>query len=365
MKTSGNALRFPQCARALAGFFGMPALVHHPHANRVGRDGWAQGAALVAVILGSWLSWQLPPAFGEEPLSADAPRVLVVVGAAGAPEYATAFRQWADRWQQACQRSRGVCQVIGLDPPSDMSDRERLKAALTSLVGDSRQPAWIVLLGHGTYNGRVARFNLQGPDVSASDLSQWLSDVTRPTVIVDCSACSGPFLAELSGPQRVIVTATQSGHEYNYARYGDYLSAAIADPSADLDKDEQTSLWEAYLVAGARLREFYARSARLATEHPLLDDNADRRGTPADWFQGLRPVKRPPEGGQLDGALARQLVLAPAAREQQFTREQVERRDELEREIAALRSRRATLEEAEYFRQLEPLLVELARLYRP
>ena len=39
-------------------------------------------------------------------------------------------------------------------------------------------------------------------------------------------------------------------------------------------------------------------------------------------------------------------------------------RDKLELEVEALRARKAKLPEAEYYAQLEPLLVKLARLYQ-
>ena len=96
-----------------------------------------------------------------------------------------------------------------------------------------------------------------GPDIAPADLREWLADSTCPVAIINGTSSSGPFLAELSGPRRVVITATKSGHEYNFAHFGDYLSAAIGDSAADLDKDEQTSLLEAYLLAGAKVREFY------------------------------------------------------------------------------------------------------------
>ena len=69
------------------------------------------------------------------------------------------------------------------------------------------------------------------------------------------------------------------------------LSEAIADPAADLDKDGQTSLLEAWLAAAQRTADFYKNEERLATEHSLLDDNGDGLGTPPDWFQGVRVVQ--------------------------------------------------------------------------
>lgn len=134
------------------------------------------------------------------------------------------------------------------------------------------------------------------------------------------------------------------------------------DPAADLDKDEQTSLLEAYLLASSRLREFYKKEGRLATEHALLDDNGDKLGTPADWFQGLRVVKRSKAGAAADGSLARQFVLVRSPREEQIPATIREQRDALERQLAELRERKGTLPAADYFAQLEALLVQLAKL---
>ena len=199
--------------------------------------------------------------------------------------------------------------------------------------------------------------------MSAAELAQWLKPIERPLAIVNCASSSGPFLNELSGPNRVVITATKSGNEFNFARFGDYLSSAISDPRADLDKDEQVSLLEAFLLAASGVREFYAREGRLETEHPLLDDNGDRLGTRADWFRGVRAVKSAQNGARLDGVRAGQMHLIRGPREQQLSAEVHEKRDTIELDLARLRERKPDLAEDEYFRLLEPLLVELARLY--
>jgi hypothetical protein len=222
---------------------------------------------------------------------------------------------------------------------------------------------WLVLIGHGTFDGKTARFNLRGPDVSAAELAGWLKALARPLAIINCASCSGPFLNDLSGPDRVVITATQSGHEANFARFGEYLSAAIGDPKADLDKDEQVSLLEAYLLASSGVREFYSQEGRLATEHALLDDNGDRLGTPADWFKGVRAVKTAKNGARPDGLRAGQFHLVPGPREEQLPPEARQRRDQIEQELARLRERKAEFSEDDYFHQLEPLLLELSRLY--
>jgi hypothetical protein len=293
-------------------------------------------------------------------LAAGAQRVIVVVGAAGSAEFEEPFRTWAERWQTAAKRGGAdFTQISGT--VKEQEPKEQLRELLKEQSA-SEEPMWLVLIGHGTFDGKTPRFNLRGPDLSASELKEMLQPCAGPLAVINCSSSSGPFLAELAAPQRVVITAAQSGHEYNFAHFGDYLSAAIADPAADLDKDEQTSLLEAYLLASSRLREFYKKEGRLATEHALLDDNGDKLGTPADWFQGLRVVKRSKAGAAADGGLARQFVLIRSPREEQIPATIREQRDALEQQLAELRERKGTLPAGEYFSHLEPLLVHLARL---
>lgn len=289
--------------------------------------------------------------------------VLVVVGAEGAKEYAEPFRQWAERWQKAADQDRADFSAVGLADANSKPDRDLVQEQLVKLSSPSPEALWLVLIGHGTYDGKTAKFNLRGPDFSPAELAGWLKLVERPIVIIDCTSSSGPFLNELSGPNRIVVTAARSGSEFNYARFGDYMSSAITDPKADLDKDDQTSLLEAFLLASSGVREFYAGEGRLATEHALIDDNGDKLGTPADWFQGLRATKTAKDGATLDGLRASQLVLVRSAREQQLPAALRARRDQLELDLAAIRQQKAKLSEDEYLTKMEPILIELAKLY--
>jgi hypothetical protein len=294
------------------------------------------------------------------------PTVLVVVGAEGTAEYGKQFRQWAGRWKDAAERAGALFAAIGLDEVGPDNDRLELQRRLH----DERQPEggaalWLILIGHGTFDGKNAKFNLRGPDTSAAELAEWLAPFARPLAIVDCASASGPFINELSGTNRVVITATKSGFEHNFARFGDYLSAAIADPEADLNKDDQTSLLEAFLLAAAGAREFYESDARLATEHALLDDNGDRLGTPAEWFRGLRATKAAKDGALLDGSRAGQFHLVTSGGERRLSETARQRRDEIEAALEKLRLQKSELSQDDYYRQLEPLLVELARLYEP
>jgi hypothetical protein len=295
----------------------------------------------------------------------DRPCVVIVAGASGTPEYAAEFRVAADLWKSDAIRGGADAIPIGTGESSEgSSDRDRLHAALAERTSSSVEPLWIVLIGHGTYDGKEARFNLRGPDVSDQELAKWLEPVKRPVVLIDCSSASAPFLSRLSAPNRIVITATRSGSEVNYTRFGRYLSEAIGDPKADLDKDGQVSLLEAYLSASHRVEEYYRTRSQLASEHALLDDNGDRLGTPPDWFRGVRAARRARDGAPPDGIRAHQLHLLPSDRERKIPAAVRRRRDELELAVAALRDRKGKLPADAYYQQLEPLMLELGRLYR-
>jgi hypothetical protein len=296
--------------------------------------------------------------------AAEKASVIVVVGAPGTEEYGQAFAKWAGQWKAASKKAKATFRQVGKvkkgDPKGD------LRKILAKESRKSPQPLWIVLLGHGTYAGKQAKFNLNGPDLEAGELAEWLKDFERPLVIVNCSSSSSPFLNGLRAKGRVVITATRSGVERNYCRLGGFLATAIGDSTADLDKDGQTSLLEAWLIAARRTASFYEEEGRLATEHSLLDDNGDGKGTQADWFRGLQVTKESAEEGLLpDGLRAHQFHLIPSENERKLTAEQRAERDALELELARHRSRKTKLENEEYYERLEAILREMSRIYFP
>jgi len=292
------------------------------------------------------------------------PAVIVLVGAPGEEAYGEKFAEWAQHWEKACRETGASAVTIGLTNQTQGTDYQQLKQALLDAPKESENELWLVLIGHGTYDGKEAKYNLRGPDVSAAELASWLQPFRRPLILINCTSSSGPFLNKLSAPGRIVLTATKSGHEQNYARFGQFISEAIIDPEADLDKDGQTSLLEAFLTAAYRVADFYKTEGRLATEHPLLDDNGDGRGTPADWFRGVRAVKKSSEGVAADGLRAHQFHLLRSQQERELSPALRSRRDQLELSLAKLRESKGQLSEDDYYRQLEPLMIELAMIYQ-
>ncbi|MFM7056705.1 MAG: hypothetical protein ACKO2P_07250 [Planctomycetota bacterium] len=325
----------------------------------------------------------------------DRPTVIVVVGAPGTEDYGTAFQQWAERWQKAASSGAADFTWIGpgtgpsntgattapgpatpatpapatsstsLPPATTASDRDLLSSAIQAAShAESSQPLWLIYIGHGTFDQQTAALNLRGPDLSAEELATLLKPLSRPLVVALCASGSAPFINALSGPGRVVISATKDGNQVQYSRFGDAFSTAIGGLDADVDRDGQTSLLEAWLFAARRTAEFYSTAGRLATEHSLLDDNGDSRGVRAELFEGLRPAPNVQSDQPVDGASAGKIWLVRSAEERQLTVDQQVTRDALEARLEALKARRSELDETDYLQQLEDILRPLAELYR-
>lgn len=288
--------------------------------------------------------------------------LLIVVGPPGEKEYSRVFQEEVEDWVSACRAGQKSFRV--LDAANGKTNQLEEFAAVVTNQPASDQEFWIVLIGHGTFDGIDAKFNMAGPDLASKACAELFKSVQRPIILINCSSASAPFINQVSGSNRVVITATRSGFEENYTYFGQFFAKAIADRSADLDKDGQVSLLEAFLATTRRVEDFYKNEKRLATEHALLDDNGDGKGTPASFYRGVRPAKKPDEAANVDGFRAHQIHFLPNESEARLSPALRKRRNDLELELERIRPRKLELSEEAYLQQIEPLLVELAKLYR-
>ena len=137
---------------------------------------------------------------------ADRATLIVVAGAAGEAEFETDFTGQIETWRKVGAQAQASVVVIGAEAAGPPSDHDRLKQVLAAEAREGSGEIWLMLVGHGTFDGKEAKFNLRGPDVSATEVAEWLKPLQRPLAIVDTSSASAPFLAKLAGPKRVVVT---------------------------------------------------------------------------------------------------------------------------------------------------------------
>jgi|GEM_PF-113997 len=321
--------------------------------------------------------------------------LILIQGAPGSDEYQTQFSEWAARWITAAHQAGAKLTVIGtntsettfepvaaeaattLEPTADpvvneseaippaRTDAELLKVAISEAAAiESTEPLWIVFIGHGTFDNRTASWNLKGPDLSADDLATMCREARRPLAIIACASSTSPFINALSGPNRIVVSATKDGGQVQFSRFGDAMSTAISSLDADINRDGETSLLEAWLFASRRTAEFYKTEGRLATEHSLLDDNGDQKGTRAESYVGDRIADNVENAADLDGQLASKWAFVRSPAERLLTAEQRQQRDALEQQLEELRKIRDSMPEPDYLNQLEAILRPLAQIYR-
>ena len=278
------------------------------------------------------------------PALAQQTHLLVITGVPGDEEHAQKFQKWAAAFIDAAKKKDAVPDAnITL-----LADKQATKAGVEKAFADLGarvKPAdavVVLLLGHGSFNGTAAAFNLMGPDLTVEEWTRLLGRLPTPRVaFVNTSSSSGAFLPAIAAPGRVIVTATKTGGERNETQFPEFFVAAFADPAADRDRNGHVSVAEAFEFARTKVVQAFQQKGNLLTEHAVIDDGG---GLASTLFLGT---------GRAEGALAVDLT-DPAMR--QLAAE----KDAIDQQIAALRLKKAAMDEAQYDAQLEQLLTELA-----
>jgi hypothetical protein len=101
-------------------------------------------------------------------------RLLIVVGLGGDPEHAELFRKWGTTLAETASGKLGVPKgnIMYLSDDQQAaarSTREGVLKAFGDLAAQAQEEdtVAIVLFGLGTFDGKVAKFNLPGPDMTA------------------------------------------------------------------------------------------------------------------------------------------------------------------------------------------------------
>ena len=273
-------------------------------------------------------------------------RILVVTGVPGDPEHAQKFDSWAKTFIDAAKKKDAVpdANIVYL------ADRQATKAAVEKTIGDlataskPNDTVVILLIGHGSFDGSTAAFNLMGPDLTAADYGKLLGRfASQRVVFINTASSSGAFLPAVTGPGRVVVTATKTGGERNETEFGQYFTAAFGDEAADRDRNGHVSIGEAFDYAKTKVTQAFQQKGLILTEHAVMEDGGDGR-IAAAAFLGT---------GRADAALAADLS-------DPETKTLVDERDGIQKQIEALQLQKASMDAAKYDAAMEKLLTELA-----
>ena len=285
---------------------------------------------------------------------------LIVSGAAGGPEYVTQYSKWS------AALSKTLTESLKFDPAlvtllsdttrtADAATAENVRRVIGSIAARmTRDDVFLVLLiGHGTFDGTDAKFNLVGPDLESAEWSALFKSLPGRVVIVNSSSASFPFLERLSAPRRIVITATDSPAQRYDTVFPEYFIRALSDPSADIDKNERISIWEAFAGASASVKRYYQQRGQLSTEHALLDDNGDGIGN---------EVTTPGDDGSLAAKTYLDETLPGSLPTDEVLLKLLQRKSILETELEELKVRRTFLTPSEYRKEFERLMIDLAQV---
>jgi hypothetical protein len=275
--------------------------------------------------------------------------LIVIVGAGGDEEHSAKFHKWASAVVDAAKK-RGVSDAVYLGEKQDPGVNARAtKENVTKAFQDASKRAkpedeiFVLLIGHGSFDGKIGAFNILGPDLTAGDYATLLDLFkTQKISFVNTASSSGAFLQALAGPNRAIVTATKTGGERNETRFPEFFVEALNGDAADNDRNGRVSLQEAFTYALAKVKDVYEKEGHIITEHATLDDGNEGKFAATQFLA--------PRGSRA----AANTSADPAIRAL------LEQRDGLEEQIAQLRLKKDSMDAARYEEQLEKLLTDLA-----
>jgi hypothetical protein len=308
--------------------------------------------------------WALPllVCLASSPVQAAERYAIVVSGASGGLKYLETYDRWRTTLTEALVEKLGFSRdhvtVLSGEAESDRdrATQENVTRAVLS-VGErlkSDDLLMVVLIGHGTFDGQSAKFNLVGPDFDAHEWAQLVEMLPGHLIFVDTSGASYPFLEAISGPNRIIITATDSAGQRFDTIFPQFFAEALDQVVADSDKNGRVSIWEAFAYASQAVAHWYEERGQLATERAVIDDNGDHVGKDA-----------PTPGA--DGTVARGVYLDPdpaGTGADTILAGLHQRRVALEAEIEALKARKESMRPEDYAAEFEKLAVELARTAR-
>ena len=287
---------------------------------------------------------------------------LIVSGAAGGAQYAQKYDAWRTAMVSVL-RDQFLYPVDHVIVLADVPAKEgRQATVLTGATGANVRAALVrlaerakaddvvlvLLIGHGSVlDGDGGKFNLVGPDLRSDEWANLVAPIAGRLVFVNATGGSFPFLRSMAGPERVVVTATDSAGQQFETVFPEFFVSALTSQAADIDKNQKVSIWEAFTHASAAVKAWYEERGQLPTERPAIDDGA-------------------PSGSQ--SSLARITYLQPDVRIPASADAELvallKRRAAIESAVERLRLSKPTLPVDQYERELETLLLEMARVDR-
>jgi hypothetical protein len=287
---------------------------------------------------------------------------LIITGASGGEAYQQKYDRWRATFVATLREQFGYTndRLLVLAESESEGVQKATRANVHRVLVDLRRrltkddQLLVMLIGHGTsMDGDDAKFNLVGPDMSASEWAELFKPIPGRLVFVDTTGASFPFLQKVAGRNRIVLTATDSAAQQFETVFPEYFVKAFGDAAADLDKNGRVSLWEAFTYASASVRQWFEQKGQLPTERPLLDDTGAGIG---------REAGNPGTDGEIAGVTYLQPDRAAALPADTALGALQKRLAELQAALDDLKAKKPAMPPEQYDAEFEKLAVEIARV---
>ena len=286
---------------------------------------------------------------------------LIVSGVSGTEKFAASQKTWLASLQSTLQERLGfaadrITVLSENGTGTAIANRDNVTRTLASLKSrlTADDTLLVVLIGHGTYDGTSAKFNLVGPDMDSREWKAGFDGYAARLVFVNTTSSSFQFVPALAGKNRIVIAATDSAAQKYATLFPQFFIEALEQAAkADNDKNGRLSVWEAFAYTSQAVKQAFEKQGTLVTERSVIDDNGDGVGQEAAAAKGT------------DGVLAKTTFLdpLPASSAANPTLAGLEkRRIALEAEIEQLRAKKGEMPAGQYEEEFERLAIELAKI---
>lgn len=143
----------------------------------------------------------------------------------------------------------------------------------------ARDEVWVIVVGHVNHRQQRVLLNLRGPDISADEFGEACQAIpAERQLFIVTTALSGYFIRPLAKQGRIVISATDVAAEANETDYPHALARALKRFAQEREPHEPTVL-DLHIAVARDVLLGYVERGHLATEHALLDDNFDGKGT--------------------------------------------------------------------------------------
>ncbi len=273
---------------------------------------------------------------------------VIVSGVSGSEKFAETQKGWVASLESTLTKQFGfasdrVTVLSESGTGANAATRENVTRTLAALKPKltADDTLVVVLVGHGTFDGTAAKFNLVGPDMSSTEWKASLDGNPARVVFVNTTSSSFQFVPALAGKNRIIIAATDSAAQKYATVFPQFFIESLEQVAkADNDKNGRLSVWEAFTYAGQAVKQAFDQKGTLVTERSIIEDGTN-------------------------GVLAKTTFLDPppaATAANAATADLEKRRITVEAQLEQLKARKGQMPAGQYEEEFERLAIELAKI---